>query len=322
MVAQSNYDHRPSPLDRVVLGRTGLEVSVMGLGAGGESRLGLSPSDDLRAIRLVRAALDSGINFIDTAEAYGTEAAIGKAIRGVSRDQIVLSTKKTTFTDEPIDPQGVVRSLEASLQRLGTDYVDIYHLHGVRPGAYADLRERIVPVLLRLREQGKIRFLGITEAFAADPSHRMLARALADDLWDVVMVGFNILNQSARHRVFPLAIERRVGTLVMFAVRRAFGQRDRLHEFLRQMAVRGDYPPSLVAHGLDFLLEESGASSLADAAYRFCRYEPGAHVVLSGTGSEAHLFDNIESLSKPPLWPGHRERLVDLFRYVDDVTGQ
>jgi aryl-alcohol dehydrogenase-like predicted oxidoreductase len=306
----------------VVLGRTGLEVSVMGLGGGGESRLGLRRDNDGDAVRLVRAALDRGINFIDTAEAYGTEAAIGKAIRDVRRDTVVLSTKKTTFTDDLIDPEGVVRSLEASLEKLGTDYVDIYHLHGVRPAAYVDLRERIVPVLLRLREQGKIRFLGITEAFAVDPAHAMLERALLDDLFDVVMVGFNILNQSARRTVFPLAIERRVGTLVMFAVRRAFSRRDRLHEFLAQLAARGDFPPSLVAYGLDFLLDDGYASSLADAAYRFCRYKPGVHVVLSGTGNPAHLGENMVSLSKPPLPAGHRERLVDLFRYVDDVSGQ
>jgi predicted aldo/keto reductase-like oxidoreductase len=95
-----------------------------------------------------------------------------------------------------------VKGLEDSLQRLGTDYVDVYHLHGVRDEQYDYARDNLVPLLLKLKAQGKIRFLGITEVFAADPAHRMMQRAVQDDYWDVVMVGFNILNQSARDRIF------------------------------------------------------------------------------------------------------------------------
>ncbi|WP_437707332.1 aldo/keto reductase [Sorangium sp. So ce448] len=215
-------------MNRIILGRTGLEVSVLGLGAGGDSRLGSGRIAEAESLRLVRAAVERGVNFIDTAEAYGTEGLIGKALREVPRDSVVLSTKKTTRLEAPLRPEDVVSSLHGSLERLGTDHVDIYHLHGVLPDQYADLRERIVPVLLRLREQGKIRFLGITEAFAADPTHATLEQALRDDVWDVVMVGFNLLNQSARARVFPLTRAKDIGTLIMFAVRRALSRPDRL----------------------------------------------------------------------------------------------
>jgi len=303
------------------LGRTGLRVGVMGLGAGGDSRLGQARGDDCASVRIVRAAIEHGVSLIDTAESYGTEALIGKALRGFPREHVVLSTKKTTFLEERVEPDDVVRSLEASLTRLGTDYIDIYHLHGVRPDAYADLRERLVPALLRLKEQGKIRFLGVTEAFAADPTHRMLEQALADDIWDVVMVGFNVLNQSARARVFKRTLERRVGTLVMFAVRRALSRPDRLRELLGELAARGKVSPALREEGLGFLLRDGAASSLPDAAYRFCRDEPGVDVVLTGTGSEEHLLDNARSLTKPPLPAAVRERLVTLFENVDDVSG-
>lgn len=310
-------------MQTVVLGRTGLRVSALGLGGGGDSRLGNAQGGDGAAsVRLVRAALDQGVNFVDTAEAYGTEAIVGEALSAVPREQVVISTKKTVRGESAPTAAELVASLEQSLRRLRTDYVDIYHLHGVPPEQYADLRERLVPPLLRLREQGKIRFLGITEAFLNDPTHLMLRQALVDDLWDVVMVGFNLLNQSARETVFPRTIERDVGTLIMFAVRRALSRPDRLRELLQELAARKKIDPELAEQGLDFLLHGEGASSLPDAAYRFCRVEPGAHVILSGTGSEDHLRENIRSLARPPLPASDHARLVELFRGVDDVSGQ
>ncbi|WP_437684950.1 aldo/keto reductase [Sorangium sp. So ce176] len=308
-------------MNRIILGRTGLEVSVLGLGAGGDSRLGAGRIDEADSLRLVRAAIERGVNFVDTAEAYGTEALIGKALREVPRDRVVISTKKTTRLEAPVRPEDVVSSLHASLERLGTDHVDVYHLHGVLPRHYADLRERIVPVLLRLREQGKIRFLGITEAFAADPSHATLEQALRDDLWDVVMVGFNLLNQSARARVFPLTRARNVGTLIMFAVRRALSRPERLKELLADLAARGKVPRRLAEEGLDGLLEGEDAASIPDVAYRFCRDEPGAHVILSGTSSVEHLLENVRSIEGPPLSERARARLVEAFAGVDDVSG-
>jgi aryl-alcohol dehydrogenase-like predicted oxidoreductase len=307
-------------MKKVKLGRTGLEVNVMGLGCGGDSRLGLTDGNEEGAARLVRAAIDQGIDFIDTAEVYGTESAVGLALSQIDRTKVVVSTKKTTFETMPLEPEDIERSLDASLARLRTDYVDIYHLHGVRPSVYASLRERIVPELLRLKEKGKIRFLGITEAFLVDPGHKMLAQALEDDFWDVVMVGFNILNQSARRSVFPRTQAKNVGTLVMFAVRRAFSRPERLRELLSELGRRGLLSEEVERYGLEFVLGE-GARSLPDAAYRFCLNEPGVHVVLSGTGSEQHLLENIASLSGEPLKPELRARLVRLFEGVGDVSG-
>jgi L-galactose dehydrogenase len=208
-----------------------------------------------------------------------------------------------------------------SLRRLQTDYVDLDHLHGVRPDAYADLRDRLVPTLLDLRAQGKIRHLGITEAFAADPQHQTLAQALADDVFDLIMVGFNVLNQSARESVFPRTLAQNVGTLIMFAVRRALSRPDRLRELLQDLAARGKISAELASTGLDFLASADSARSLPDAAYRFCRDEPGAHVVLSGTSSEAHLLENIRALEKPALSAQTCARSIELFRNVDDVSG-
>ena len=73
-----------------------------------------------------------------------------------------------------------------------------------------------MPAMVRLREEGKIRFIGVTEGFVADPPHQMLCDSLTEDLWDVVMVGFHMMHQNARSAVFPLTRANRVGTLAMF----------------------------------------------------------------------------------------------------------
>jgi L-galactose dehydrogenase len=311
-------------MDYVTLGRTGLRASVLGLGGGGHSRLGQRTGASAEeSVRLVRRALELGVTFIDTAEAYGTEAIIGEALRGTPREQVVLSTKKSLSADgAPIDAAALARGLDASLRRLGVHHVDIYHLHGVRAEQYDRAVAELVPELLRQREAGKIRFLGITEAFGADTGHEMLGRAVHDDYWDVVMVGFNILNQSARTRVLEETRRRETGVLCMFAVRDALSRPEKLLETVAELLRQGLVDPAALDGDdpLGFVL--SAARSLPEAAYRFCRAEPGVHVVLSGTGRIEHLEANVASILRPPLPEEVRARLVELFARVDSVSGQ
>jgi aryl-alcohol dehydrogenase-like predicted oxidoreductase len=309
-------------MDRVILGRTGLDCTVMGVGCGGPSRAGQSTGKTVaESVAVVRQALEAGVNFVDTSEAYGTEEIVGQAIRGLDRGSLVLSTKKGVRGQ--IAPQDVVQSLEASLKRLGTDYVDLYHLHAVVLEDYARLLNEIVPAMQRLCDQGKIRYLAISERFGADTGHAMLQRALQDDVWDVMMVGFNPLNQSARERVFAQTIERNIGVLVMFAVRRALSRPERLQEVLAELIERGEVDAQEIdmEDPLGFLVHEGGATSVPDAAYRFCRDEPGTHVILSGTGTPAHLQANLASFERPPLPEADRRRLEQIFGRVDSVAG-
>ena len=194
--------------------------------AGGPSRLGQRDGKSTKhSVGLVRKALDLGVNLLDTAESYGTEEIVGAAIRGVPRDRVVVSTKKTLPEPDDPDPAATIRSgLEASLKRLGTDYVDLYHLHGVGATRYDFAAGVLGPCPRALAGSGQDSRRGITEEFPANPRHEMLQRCLHDPCWDAVMVGFNLLNPSARRSVFPLTLEKGVGTLVMFAVRRALSQ--------------------------------------------------------------------------------------------------
>ena len=313
-------------MEYTTLGRTGLGVSVAGLGCGGPSRLGLRDSSDSTdlAVALIRQALDLGVNFLDTAESYGTEPVVGKAIKSLPRENIIISTKKTLPPPDCANPdQELRRGLEQSLKELDTDYIDIYHLHGVEPKDYDYAKNRLMPVMRRLKEEGKIRYIGVTEGFVQDQRHRMLQDSVKENLWDVAMVGFNLLNPSARRTVFPVTMRQRVGMLNMFAVRRALSQPKRLKELVAELVTKGDIPRGAINPDdpLDFVLAGSDAATLPEAAYRFCRHEPGVDVVLTGTGNPAHLRENIAAILKPALPRPVLGKLEALFGKLDYLTG-
>lgn len=313
-------------MEYTTLGKTGLKVSVVGLGCGGPSRLGLRNNSDSqeRAIGIVRQAIDLGVNFIDTAQSYGTEGIVGKAIAGIPRDRLVISTKKTLPDAGQTNPENEIKKgLEQSLKHLGTDCIDVYHLHGVEPTDYDFAKDRLMPAMRRLREQGKIRFIGVTEGFVQDTSHQMLQQSLNEDLWDVVMVGFNLLNPSARRTVFSATQDKRVGVLNMFAVRRALSQPDRLKAIVADLIQKGAISRGVMnaKDPVDFMLRESSAKTLPEVAYRFCRHERGVHVVLTGTGNPEHLKANVESILKPALPEPVLQKLEAIFGNLDTLTG-
>jgi aryl-alcohol dehydrogenase-like predicted oxidoreductase len=262
------------------------------------------------------------VNVIDTAAVYGTEEVVGKALRGVPRESVVVCTKASRPAGERQFTVGkILESLDGSLHRLGVDSVDVFQLHAVPPAAYDHVRNEIVPALLREREKGKFRFLGITETAPNDPEQHMLNRAMQDDCWDTAMVAFHLMDQVARQQVFPHSIANRIGTLMMFAVRGIFARPAQLRDTMRELAAAGQVPASLAESDdpLGFLVHPGGASSLTDAAYRFVRHEPGADVVLFGTGDPAHLRANIASILKPPLPEADRAKLAELFSHLRGV---
>jgi len=311
-------------MEYVTLGRTGLRVSVAGLGCGGFSRLGLGTGrSEAEAVALIRQALDLGINLLDTAAMYGTESVVGQAIKSISRESVVIATKAWIPRSEGRSAADrAVASLENSLKQLGTDYVDIFQLHGLSPRTYDRAIDIIAPALLKEREKGKLKHLGVTEAGSSDPEHDMVQRAVEDDVWDVVMVAFHMMHQNARTRVFPGTMANRVGTLLMFAVRNIFSKPERLATALLELTASRQLPRWLAdaPHPLGFLIHEGGgAATITEAAYRFVRHEPGVDVVLFGTGDREHLRTNIASLLAPPLPLADRQTLTKLFGHLVGV---
>lgn len=305
------------------LGRTGLRVSVAGLGCGGFSRLGLATGrSEADAIAIIRGALDLGVNLIDTAAVYDTEHVVGAALQGVPRDQVVVCTKASKAPgDGRFDPEKLVASLDESLRRLRMDRVDVFQVHAVAPAAYDQVRDEVVPALLRERDKGKFRFLGITETSPNDPEQRMLNKAVPEGIWDTAMFAFHMMAQAARSQVFPYTQAHNVGTLMMFAVRSIFARPAELAAAMRDLAAKGLIPPEVAASedSLGWLVHDGGASSVTDAAYRYVRHEPGVNVVLFGTGDMGHLRTNIASILKPPLPDADREMLRRLFGHLRGV---
>lgn len=309
-------------MDYTELGSTGLRVSVAGLGCGGSSRLGLGYGrSEGEAAAVVRRAFDLGVNFFDTAMAYGTETAVGMALRDLPRSDVVVSTKSQLVIDgQNVTPEGLLANLDASLTNLGLDHVDVFHLHGVRPAQY-ELALSLYDALSDAKSAGKLRHIGITETGPFDPTHQMLGRATLDPRWEVVMAAFHMLNQNTRRLVFPNTIKNRIGTLIMFAVRAIFSRPERLAAAMRALGEAGKIPPEVAKSDdpLGFLIHADGAQSLIDAAYRYVRHEPGADVILFGTGDPEHVEANVRSLLRPPLPETDRARLDKLFGHLEGV---
>lgn len=302
------------------LGATGLTASVAGLGCGGNSRLGLSRGASFEdCVAIVRTAVDLGVNFLDTAEAYGTEEIVGAAVRSYDRDKLVISTKALFGSSDT--GETVVRKVEAALRRLGLGYVDIFHFHAVRPDAYAHHRDVLAPALAKLKEQGKVRHVGITETGPSDPEQKMLGRAVHEAPWEVAMLAYSLVNQGARQRVFPVTEQRGIGTLLMFVVRNIFSNAAYRQAVFAKLVEQGQLDASILSGGdpFEFLVSEGGARSITDAAYRYARHERGVDVVLFGTGNKAHVSANIDSILRPPLPGPVIERLHSSFGHLTGV---
>ena len=309
-------------MEYTILGRTGLKVSIASLGCGGGSRLGKSSGkSEQHSINIVRKAIDLGVNFLDTANAYGTETIVGKAINALPRDQVVISTKHhAAWQGRIYTPEDVVSGLENSLRALKIDYVDIFHLHGVAP-KYFDHAIKIVPQLLKEKEKGKFRFLGITESAPADPKQISLSKALDLDCFDVIMLASSIMNHNAKKIIFPRAIEKNIGTMLMFVVRSLFSVPGRLRRDVRELVTNGLLPKwfSELENPLEFLIKEGGASSVMDACYRYARHQRGANAVLFGTGNLEHLETNLASILAPSLPEDCLNKIDEYFEHLEGV---
>jgi hypothetical protein len=186
------------------LGNTGLQVSAIGLGT---AQLGSSNTG--YAISIVQRALELGINFFDVARGYrDAEVKLGLALKG-KRDQAIISTKTVSKTRDD-----AWRDFNESLERMGVDYVDNCHLHGLRPGV-EDLNQRLGPggaleALIEAKRQGLTRHIGAT-------SHRpeVLVEAIRRFDFEAILVPMNIVEQEPLNELIPLCQSKNIGVTIM-----------------------------------------------------------------------------------------------------------
>ncbi|HTR87803.1 MAG TPA: aldo/keto reductase, partial [Reyranella sp.] len=279
------------------LGRTGLELSVLGYGAGAVGGLMTkgAPADQERAIA---RAIELGINYVDTAALYGngaSETTLGRVLKPY-RSKVILGTKfRLKAADRSRVAAYVAQSLDESLKRLNLDYVDLLQLHNPLAARDADDQmdveialNEVVPALQKLVEAGKTRFIG----FSGVGEPAAILKAVDSKAFDTVQVVYNALNPSAGGplpkgapgldygRLLDRAKAADMGTIVIRALAGgALAGTEARHPLAMQVVPPIGSAPDFAgdvarARALEPLVKESGSSSLAEMAQRFVISNP------------------------------------------------
>jgi len=311
------------------LGKTGLKVSILGMGTGGHDPLGQKsgrPESEMH--RLLHRAFDLGINVFDTSPGYlDSELILGRALKTLPREKLVVSTKIALVNMDRgyhiMTPEEIVESVESSLRRLQLTEVDVMLMAVPGPEYYDVVMNEHIPVFRKLKKQGKLRFIGSSELSRSDGSHEWLQKILPSDVLDVAMVAHNMLNQSAQHTVFPLCKEKNVGVLNIFTVRNLFWNPKRLREVIADLKSRNVLAADAMPDEgpLDWVLEKSGVDSLVEAAYRYAKHTEPVSTVMCGTLEINELEENVRNIRKGPLPAVILERLSRTFGHIAEAIG-
>ena len=291
---------------RRALGRTGLEVSVLGFGG---SEIGFEGTEVATVRRLLDDALAAGLNVVDTAECYGgSEALIGEALAG-RRHDVHLFTKCGHFEGTGRDdwrPASLERSIARSLERLRTDHVDLLQLHTC---SEEDLRRgEVIEVLERARARGQTRFVGYSGDGAA-------ARyAVECGSFDTLQTSINVADQEAIELTVPAARARGVGVIAKRPIANAAWRTGRrpdnaYHHTYWERLQRLDYD----------VLRRPPAESIG-VALRFTAAIPGVHTLIVGTTRPGRWRENAAWLDDGVMPPPEFEGLRARWRAVADAS--
>ena len=282
-------------MEKRQLGQTGLSVTALGYGA-----MELRTMDEQAAARILNEVLDSGINYIDTSPDYRlSETYIGKAIAH-RRDEFYLATKCGCHVDgrgNPQDPSHIwnrerlLANIENSLRLLKTDHIDVWQLHGTRPGWLVGGRDdEVIKTMQELKHQGKVRAIGISfrngrqgdDLYPAGYGFEGMQEFIAWGVFDVIQVVYGGLTRKNEIAVAKAA-ELGIGMIVRGVVKRYLPNYDDLFEEagLHELCEEGESPNS-------FLI-------------RFAMTHPGVSTMIVGTGNLEHLAENVAAAARGTL---------------------
>jgi len=286
------------------LGKTGLRVSSIGLGTMVHAGH-FGPMKDSESLAAIDAALELGVNFIDTSDAYGagySETLLGHALKG-RRDQVIIATKGGNIMVGPdrgkrnFDPEYITRVMEQSLQRLQIDTIDLYQLHN--PTVQVIERGAVWEVLERAKQAGKIRHFGVS----INTMEEGIA-AVKDGRCETIQVEYNLLAQDPAEKFFSLAHQASIGIIARVPLRRGIltgkmtvADEQRFQgEDLRARSFKGEaFAKELAkADELRFLVHGS-AKTLGQAAIAFCVAHPAVSVVIPGARNAEQMRENAAS---------------------------
>ena len=317
------------------LGHSGLKVPVLSygtgtFGGGSEFFRAWGASDVAEATRLVDICLEAGVNLFDTADVYSnglSETILGKAVAG-RRDQVLISTKATFRMGAGPNDLGssryhLIKACEASLRRLGTDYIDIYHLHGF--DALTPVEE-VLSTLNQLVVSGKVRYIACSNFSGW---HLMKSLAASDRYGWARYVGhqvyYSLIGREYEWELMPLALDQGVGALVWSPlgwgrltgkIRRghALPAESRLHTTAGQGPQVADEYLYKVVDALDAVAAETG-KSVSQVALNWLVQRPSISSVIMGARNEEQLQQNLGAVG----WNLSREQVAKLDA-ASDVT--
>jgi aryl-alcohol dehydrogenase-like predicted oxidoreductase len=308
------------------LGRTGLDVSLLGFGCGAVGGLMVkgAAADQERA---VARAVELGINYFDTAQMYGngeSERNLGRVLKALKPDVYVGTKVRLPPTERGQIGQAIAASLDASLQRLQRDSIDLFQFHNAIVGRSqgadfgADtVLEEVAAAFERLRDQGKFRFFGITAVGDTEALHRVVdARR-----FNSAQVSYNLLNPSPGAKLPAGYPAQDFGNLLPHAQTAGMGViniRVLAGGALSGTTERhplGSPPPAPIGSGSDYrrdverarrfepLIREGHADSLIEASLRYVIAHPAVSTVLVGYSTMDHLEYAARAIEKGPLSP-------------------
>jgi aryl-alcohol dehydrogenase-like predicted oxidoreductase len=284
-----------------MLGNTGLRVSVIGLGTMVHAGH-FGPMKDEESLGAIETALALGVNFIDTSDAYGagySETLLGRALKG-KRDKVILATKGGNVMTGPdrgkrvFEPDYMSRVMDESLQRLRTDYVDLYQLHN--PTVEVIEKGEVWNVLERAKQAGKIRHYGVS----INSMEEGIA-AVKDGRAETIQVEYNLLVQEPAEKIFPFAEQAHVGIIARVPLRRGIltgkmtlADETRFQgEDVRARSFKGEAFATELAKAdqLRFLVHGE-VISFVQAALAFCVAHPAVSITIPGARNAAQMREN------------------------------
>lgn len=313
------------------LGGSGLKVPVLSFGTatfgGGNDFFKAWGSTQVdEAKRLVQLCMDAGVNLFDTADIYSngmSEEILGKAITDIPRDRILLSTKSTfPFGDGP-NNQGssrfhILQQIESSLRRLGTDYIDIYHMHGFDGNTPVEETLRVLDDLI---QAGKVRYIAASNFSGW---HLMKSLAVSEKYgWNKYVahqVYYSLANREYEWELMPLGIDQRVGAIVWSPLSAGrlggkYGRNKPIPQDSR-IAQGGSPVPEMVVNEAVFyqtidVMEQIAAEigkTVAQVALNWLLQRPTVSSIIIGARNEEQLKQNLESVG----WNLTREQVQQL----------
>lgn len=318
-------------MDTRNLGRTGLRVSEIGLGAwpignNGVGEYGKIHEDD--AIQLVRRYVDLGGNFIDTARAYGerSERIIGETIRRYfPREQVVIASKTVAGENKETIPN-MRKDLEESLRLLKTDYIDVYQLH--QPPESIEEMNLALDEMEKFREEGKIRFIGasIKGPDVTDRTIELCEQYMATKRIDTIQLVYSILRQKMRP-IIERAKREDVGIIVrtvlesglltgMFKPGHVFSGIDQRVRYKKEHL---DFILNSVEYMKNNITMPQSYSELAQIAIRFSLAQDGVSTLIIGAQKSSEVEDNIAVAEMPALPQELIDFLVQRYSSTNDM---